>query len=173
MLKQCLGFPASNVDIKLMTLPPLLEYSVQHLSQCLWNIQEVRSEFFNFKTLRSKESEHQLSPEEKRAQGRTARQLNQLWERLQFQDGILQWQYEGDSAKRKWIHTVCFVPYTTTRSYAGDPLRNNQWMLYQLKEQFYWPSMAEDVRCWCQTYPVCAKKKPHHQVTEPRSMQTV
>jgi len=31
--------------------------------------------------------------------------------------------------------------------------------LEQLKERFYWPSMSEDVKHWCQTCSVCATKK--------------
>ena len=127
--------------------------------------------------LKAKESGQQPSAAEARSQGRAARRLNQLWERLQVRDGTLLRQYEDDSGKQKWLQLVLppELQQEVMREIHSGVISGHlgeQKMLSQLKERFYWPSMAEDVRHWCQTCSVCATKKSPQQGSR-APMQTI
>lgn len=114
--------------------------------------------------LRAKEKGQRPTSSEAKGKGMAARRLNQLWDRLSIRDGTLQRLYDDGSGKKKWFQLILppdLRQEVMQEIHAGviSGHLGEQKTLEQLKERFYWPSMSEDVKHWCQTCSVCATKK--------------
>ena len=99
-----------------------------------------------------------------KAQSLETRRLLQLWEQLEIHNGILfcRWEnYDGTksvyqlivpkSHRRKVLHELHDGVY---RGHLGEAK-----MLNKLKERFYWPGHATDVRNWCKTCGTCGQRR--------------
>ena len=105
------------------------------------------------------------------------KRLCQLWDQLRCEEGLLWRMYEDNPGKQSWLQLV--VPLSLRKEILKEIHQGvisghlgEQKMLSQLKERFYWPGMAEDVRNWCKTCAICATKKPS-STTRHAPLQTI
>ena len=114
--------------------------------------------------LQAKEANRMPDPEVQKAQSLETRRLLQLWEQLVIRNGILFRRWESDSGSAGVYQLV--VP----KSQRKDILRElhegvvgghlgEAKVLGKLKERFYWPGHATDVKNWCRTCSACAQRK--------------
>ena len=114
--------------------------------------------------LRAKEKDQKPPTRDVKGKSMAVRRLNQLWSRLEIRNGMLQRLYDDSSGRRKWLQLVLpreLRDQVMQELHAGviSGHLGEQKMLDQLKERYYWPGMADDVKHWCQTCATCATKK--------------
>ena len=127
--------------------------------------------------LKAKEKGSKPAPQEVKGMSMTVRRLCQLWDRLKFQDGQLWRLYDNRTAQKEWLQLV--IPSSLREEVLREIHQRvvsghlgEQKMLHQIKERFYWPGMAKDVRNWCRTCASCAtNKSPSTQACAP--LQTI
>ena len=114
--------------------------------------------------LNAKEDVNKPTPSQVKGMSRSIRRLCQLWNRLKCQYGLLWRLYDNRSGQKDRLQLIIPLPLREEilrelhqRVISGH--LGEQKMLYQIKERFYWPGMAEDVRNWCQTCASCATNK--------------
>ena len=114
--------------------------------------------------LQAKEANRMPDPEVQKAQSLETRRLLQLWEQLVIRNGILFRRWESDSG------SVGVYQLVVPKSQRKDILRElhegvvgghlgEVKVLGKLKERFYWPGHATDVKNWCRTCSACAQRK--------------
>ena len=114
--------------------------------------------------LRAIESQKKPSVEEQKAQSLETRRLLQLWDQLLVRDGVLFRQWESADGYRKINQLI--MPKSERQKVlselhegvTGGHLGEDK-VLAKLKERFYWPGHARDVKNWCQTCSACAQRK--------------
>ena len=114
--------------------------------------------------LRAKEKGERPTSQQVKGMSIAVRRLCQLWDRLKCQDGQLWRFYNDGTGQKEWLQLV--IPVSLREEILHEVHQGvisghlgEQKMLYQLKERFYWPGMAEDVHNWCQTCAPCATNK--------------
>ena len=112
--------------------------------------------------LRAVEEGKRPSSDDVRGQGPDAQRLNQLWNRLLVEDGLLKRKYED--ANITWLQLV--VPHAIREEilqelhagalggHLGEEKTSSK-----VKLRFYWPGMQKDVARWCQTCEACSTRK--------------
>ena len=104
------------------------------------------------------------SEDVQKAQSTTARRLLQLWDQLLVRDGILYRRWESADGSRSVLQLVLprserkRVLHELHAGATGGHLGETK-VLGKLKERFYWPGHATDVRDWCRTCRPCAQRK--------------
>ena len=127
--------------------------------------------------LKAKEEQVKPDADEQKSQSLETRRLLQLWEQLVIRNGVLFRQWESSDGSRVVYQLV--MP----KSEREDVLRDlhegatgchlgEAKVLAKLKERFYWPGHARDVKNWCQTCSACAQRK-HPTPKNKAKLQTV
>ena len=114
--------------------------------------------------LEAREKMSKPTEDVQKAQNRNVRRLFQLWEQLRIQNGILYRQWESPDGTRTILQLI--LP-NSERDRALQDLHagatgghlGEAKVLGKLKERFYWPGHAADVRDWCQTCSVRMQRK--------------
>lgn len=99
-----------------------------------------------------------------KSQSREAHQLVQLWDQLVISSGVLTHRFEnkdGGSILYQWV-----VPKKQRKEILhhlhdgplGAHLGENK-TLEKLRERFYWPRHAADVKEWCSSCKLCGQRK--------------
>ena len=119
--------------------------------------------------LAAKEANKRPHPDTTATWSRDSRILLQQWEQLEIHNGLL-WRrfYHPDGSHS---HLQLIVPKSLRQQVLeqvhGGVVSGHlgqQKTLSQLRNNFYWPSQAYDVKAWCRTYAVCAARKtPTHK----------
>ena len=108
-----------------------------------------------------------LSPSQEKGKGREFRELAQQWDQLLLKDSVLHRRYEEPSGK----HYLQVIVPKVSRSDVLHQLHGGALgghlgeakTLSRLRERFYWPGHANDVRMWCKNCPDCAARKSPKQ----------
>ena len=114
--------------------------------------------------LRAKEADSKPDTETFRGYSRATRQLFQLWDQLVIEDGVLYREFEYFKGKPDHLQLVvpnCMRDTVLEESHTGslgDHLGENR-TLSRIREKFFWPGYAEQVRKWCRTCVRCALRK--------------
>ena len=113
--------------------------------------------------LRAKENASKPSSDLMKSQSLETRKLLQQWDQLEVKDGLLarKFEQEGKGVTHQWIvpqglrkeilHQLHGGP---TGAHFGEAKT-----LGKLRERFYWPGHAEDVRKWCSACEMCGQRK--------------
>jgi hypothetical protein len=119
--------------------------------------------------LAAKEANKRPHPDTTATWSRDSRILLQQWEQLEIHNGLL-WRrfYHPDGSHS---HLQLIVPKSLRQQVLeqvdGGVVSGHlgqQKTLSQLRNNFYWPSQAYDVKAWCRTCAVCAARKtPTHK----------
>ena len=112
--------------------------------------------------LRAVEEGKRPSSDDVRGQGPDAQRLNQLWNRLLVEDGLLKRKHED--ANITWLQLV--VPHAIREEilqelhagalggHLGEEKTSSK-----VKQRFYWPGMQKNIARWCQTCEACSTRK--------------
>ena len=113
--------------------------------------------------LRVKEAAEKPEVDMQKAQNLETCRLLQLWEQLVICDSLYQ-LIVPKSQRRKVLHEL-------HDGVSGGHLGEAK-VLNKLKERFYWPGHATDVRNWCKTCGTCAQRK-HPAPRNRAQLQTI
>ena len=117
--------------------------------------------------LRAMHSGTRVRPADIQGRSRECCQLAEQWDQLKIVDGILHRRHEDANGKS---HLQVVAPkvsrsdimYHLHDGIAGGHLGEAK-TLSRLRERFYWPGHASDVRMWCKTCShYAARKNPTH-----------
>ena len=110
------------------------------------------------------ESGQRPAGDEVKSKGPVVRKLVQIWDQLTVTEGVLIRKYEAD--ERPQCYSQWIVPRHKRKEILhqlhGGPLGGHlgeSKTLHKLKERFYWPGHATDVRDWCRNCDLCAQRK--------------
>ena len=127
--------------------------------------------------LKAKEKQAKPDTDQQKAQSLETRRLFQLWEQLVIRDGVLFRQWESPDGS-KIVHQLVMpkseretVVRDLHEGAVGCHLGESK-VLEKLKERFYWPGHARDIKNWCQTCSACAQRK-HPTPKNKAKLQTV
>ena len=113
--------------------------------------------------LKAKESNTRPSADETKAQSWEVRKMLQQGDRMEVRDGILARKFEQDEGRslHQWI-----VPHglrqEILRHLHGGPMGTHLGetkTLGKLRERYYWPGHAGDVKEWCRLCEFCSQRK--------------
>ena len=117
--------------------------------------------------LRAMHSGTRVRPADIQGRSRECCQLAEQWDQLKIVDGILHRRHE-DANGRSHLQVVApkvsrsDIMHHLHDGIAGGHLGEAK-TLSRLRERFYWPGHASDVRMWCKTCSHCAaRKNPTH-----------
>ena len=112
-----------------------------------------------------------------KAQSLETCRLLQLWEQLVIHDGILFRRWENHDGIKSVYQLI--VPKSQRRKVLHElhdgvsgGHQGEAKVLNKLKERFYWPGHATDVRNWCKTCGTCAQRK-HPAPRNRAQLQTI
>ena len=114
--------------------------------------------------LKAEEKQAKPDADQQKAQSLQTQHLFQRWEQLVSQDGVLfkQWESKDDAKtvyqlvmpKSECENVLRDLHEKTIGCHLGESK-----VLEKLKERFYCPRHARDVKNWCQTCSACAQQK--------------
>ena len=131
----------------------------------LVKLRQLQKEDPNLKfVLEARETGQQPTTEAVKSKGRQAHQLLQLWDQLVISSGVLTRRFEdkdGGNILYQWV-----VPKKQRKEILhhlhdgplGAHLGENK-TLEKLRERFYWPGHAADVKEWCSSCKLCGQRK--------------
>ena len=113
--------------------------------------------------LRAKEKDSRPSSDLTKSQSLETRKLLQRWDQLEVRDGLLarRFEQEGRGVTYQWI----IPPSQRTavlHQLHGGPMSahlGEAKTLGKLRECFYWPGHAKDVKKWCSSCELCEQRK--------------
>ena len=106
---------------------------------------------------------------EVRQTSKVVRALWIQWGRLRVLDNLLYRTGTGNQKARQVILPRCLVTLVLEELHdgrMGGHLGVDK-TLGRIKERFYWPFMANDVKDWCAACPICAGRKPPNKRKQP------
>ena len=113
--------------------------------------------------LRAKESNDRPSADLTKSKSLETRKLLQQWDQLEVRNGLLarKFEQEGKEVTHQWI-----VPQSQRKEILhqlhGGPTGAHLGevkTLGKLRERFYWPGHADDVKKWCSACELCEQRK--------------
>ena len=153
--KEC---PDAQSTTRSVAITTPIGYSQAELRQAQLedpNIEEI---------LQAKQGNCKPTADHAKGQSLEYRRLFQQWEQLTVLDGVLWRVYAQPREDRGWTQLVVPKKFRLDilrelhEGVAGGHLGEVK-TLSKLKERFYWPGHYNDVRDWCQTCKICAKRK--------------
>ena len=131
----------------------------------LVKLRQLQKEDPNLKfVLEARETGQRPTADAVKSKRRQAHQLLQLWDQLVISSGVLTRRFEdkdGGNILYQWV-----VPKKQRKEILhhlhggplGAHLRENK-TLEKLRERFYWPGHAADVKEWCSSCKLCGQRK--------------
>ena len=114
--------------------------------------------------LEAKESDTRPADDVVKAKSTEVRKLVQIWDQLVVANGVLKRRFEDEEGQTEVCQWV--VPKKQRKEILhhlhDGPLGahlGEKKILQKLKERFYWPGHATDVRNWCHSCEPCAQRK--------------
>ena len=113
--------------------------------------------------LQAKEKEQKPSPDDVKVQPRSTSRLVQQWDQLEVKGGLLWRVMEnvGGNEVRQLIVSQGLRTEVLQELHSGavGGHLGEEKTLKKLKERFYWPGHANDVKNWCRACPSCSTRK--------------
>ena len=113
--------------------------------------------------LQAKEKEQKPSPDDVKVQPRSTSRLVQQWDQLEVKGGLLWRVMEngGGNEVRQLIVPQGLRTEVLQELHSGavGGHLGEEKTLKKLKERFYWPGHANDVKNWCRACPSCSTRK--------------
>ena len=113
--------------------------------------------------LQAKEKEQKPSPDDVKVQPHSTSRLVQQWDQLEVKGGLLWRVMEngGDNEVRQLIVPQGLRTEVLQELHSGavGGHLGEEKTLKKLKERFYWPGHANDVKNWCRACPSCSTRK--------------